>query len=295
MSSENTQPKSKTSASKPNAEIDRLQPVAGSPAKLECISIFDLKIDKEYQRSLSSKSAQTLIRNISLGWNWQMCQTLEVALRPDGMFYVVDGQTRLSGALRRAELLQDAGRPIDVPTLPCLVTKVTSKADEASTFAKINCSRRALNSVDIHRAKIVAGEKEACEISDIISSSGLSLAPHSNYTAWKPMMLYCIPGITAAYRRHGRAITSNALVALAEAYPNDVLRYAGQILRALFVVYATKGLEENFDPDIFIDRLSMNTQAQWMRKGREGSLDGQRNARDALVVALITAYNEAAR
>ena len=77
------QPKSKTSASKPNAEIDRLQPVAGSPAKLECISIFDLKIDKEYQRSLSSKSAQTLIRNISLGWNWQMCQTLEVALRPD--------------------------------------------------------------------------------------------------------------------------------------------------------------------------------------------------------------------
>ena len=293
MSSVNTSSKPKSPATKAGGEIDRLKPVAGSPAKLEDISIYDLKIDDEYQRSLSSKSAQTLIRNISLGWNWQMCQTLEVALRPDGMLYVVDGQTRLNGALRRAELLQKAGRPIDVPTLPCLVTKVSSKSDEAATFTKINGSRRALNAVDIHRAKIVAGDKEACEVSELISSAGLKLAPHSNYTAWKPLMLYCIPGITSAYKRHGRAITSNALVALAEAYPKDVLRYAGQILRALFVVYATEGTKDDFDPDVFIDRLSMNTQAQWMRKGQEGSLDGSMNARDALVASLIDAYRKA--
>ena len=277
----------------PINEIDRLRPVCGKPAELRNIPIHDLHIDEEYQRALSSKSAQGLIRTISLEWDWQMCQTLEVALRPDGRLYVVDGQTRLSGALRRASLLESAGRSIDVPCLPCLVTPVSSKADEAAAFTRLNGSRRSLNAVDIHRAKIVAGDEEAIAVHEIIVSAGLTLAPHSNYTAWKPLMLYCIPGIATAYRRHGRTVTSNALVALAEAYPNDVLRYAGQILRALFAVYATEGSLDRFDPDVFIDRLSMNTQAQWMRKGQEGSLDGTMNARDALVAALIHAYRAA--
>jgi hypothetical protein len=82
-------------------------------------------------------------------------------------------------------------------------------------------------------------------------------------------MLYCIPGIAASYKRFGKRVTSAGLVALAEAYEGQILRYAGQLLRALFHFYDQHLNEIDFDPDLFVERLALNTQDQWMRRAAE--------------------------
>lgn len=234
-------------------------PPIGEPPVLEWVNLADLNIDGAYQRGLDSRSSQDLIAGITKNWDWRLCQPLSVSRRDDDSLWVVDGQHRLVGARGRN----------DIPRLPCVIVPQATQKDEAETFIKLNKRRRALNSVDVFKASLAAGNPEATEVSRLIADAGLTIAPHSNYTAWKPAMIFCVPGIASAYRRFGSNVTSNALVALQEAFSEQVLRYAGQILRGLFMFYAGEGKKAGFDPDAFIDRLSMNTQQQWMRKAHE--------------------------
>ncbi len=258
-------------------------PVLGQPPALEWVDLADLKIDESYQRDLSMDAAQTLIRDIARNWDWRLCQPLNVSRREDETLYVVDGQHRLSGARLRS----------DVPRLPCVIIDQSSRADEATTFIKLNKRRRALNAVDVFKAQLASGLAQSVEIDTMIRNAGLTIAPHSNYTAWKPGMLFCVPGITAAYRRHGGMVTSSALVALQEAFDGQVLRYAGQLLRGLVVVYATEGQRVDFDADAFIDRLGSNSQQQWMRKAHERIARTGDNIGNALAGVMIDAYRAA--
>lgn len=275
--------------------VAAVSPIRGVVPRLEWIALAVLNVDPSYQRSLDPESSKELVRDIARNWDWRLCQPLAVAERPDGSLWIVDGQHRLEGALKRAEALAKLDLPADVTSLPCVITPVSTTAEEAETFTGLNRKRRSLTAVEIHRAQLVAGDPKAREVADLITGAGLRLAPHSNYTAWKPGMIFCLPGVASANKRFGREATSNALVALSEAFSGQVLRYAGQILRALVVVYATEGAKAGFDPDAFIDRLGANSQQQWMRKAAERMAHSEDGSRDALVNVMVEAYRVATR
>ena len=272
------------------APVAVVEPPLGAKPRLAWIRVDALAVDPSYQRSLDPESSRTLVREIARRWDWRLCQPLAVAQRPDGTLFVVDGQHRLEGAIARGEAQTRAGIPHDVVELPCVVAPVATAAEEAATFTGLNRKRRSLTAVEIHRAQLVAGETGAAEIASLIADAGLVLAPHSNYTAWKPGMIFCLPGVASANKRFGRVVVSSALVALSEAFEGKVLRYAGQLLQALVVVYATEGAKQGFDPDAFIERLGANTQEQWMRKAAERIAETGEGARNALVGAIVDAY-----
>lgn len=245
--------------SRPATARLKVNPIVGTPPMMEWIAPDRLQVDQSYQRSLGGESSITLIRRIAAFWDWGLCQPINVAKRADGSLWVVDGQHRHAAAVMRG----------DIHHLPCVVVSFESKADEAAAFVALNKERRALGSVDVFRAQLAAGDEQATQVNDLIISAGLSIAPHGNYLAWKPGMLFCVPGIVSAFKRYGRTVPSAALVAMAEAFEGKVLRYAGQILRGLVGFYATKGRFDDFDPDLFIERLGHNTQEQWMRRAAE--------------------------
>lgn len=234
-------------------------PAIGDPPAMEWVALDELYVDESYQRKIEARSSQELIRNIAKDWDWRLCQPLSVGRRPDDTLAVMDGQHRLTAAKMRS----------DIPRLPCVIFDQPSVEDEAKTFVKLNKRRRSLNSVDVFRASIAAGSAESSEVMALIQKSGLVLAPHSNYTAWQPRMIYCVPGIASAYRRYGPLTIDQGLSALADAFDGNILRYAGQILRSLFVFLATDGRDPDFKLEAFVDRLSMNTQQQWVRKMNE--------------------------
>lgn len=214
--------------SRPATDRLKCNPALGTPPVLQFVTPAQLHIDPSYQRSLDTEASKALIRRIAQFWDWALCQPLNVARRADGKLYVIDGQHRLAAArLRR-----------DIPHLPAVVLEYASIAYEAASFVHLNQQRRPLIKLDLFKAAVASGDSEATQIADAVREGGLTIAPHSNYTAWKPGYISHLGGIENAWRKHGPQITRLALRALAESYPGTVLRYAGTIWPGIVAVVA---------------------------------------------------------
>jgi hypothetical protein len=197
-------------------------PIGVLPVLQYCLPA-QLQIDPSYQRSIENGESKTLIKAIASKWDWGLCQPLVVARRGDGSLFVIDGQHRLEAAKLRGDIAQ----------LPCVVSDSREASAEAAQFVALNRNRRPLAALDVFRASLASGADEAHAILAALEAAGLSLAPHSNHTAWKPGMVSNIGGIERAWKRLGAAVTTRALELLAKGFEGQVLRYAGTIFPGL--------------------------------------------------------------
>jgi len=211
----------------------------------------DLAIDPAYQRAIDTGPSQTLIRKIAQYWNWDLCQPLVVAVRPDGALMVIDGQHRLEAARLRGDIAQ----------LPCVVVHYATAADEAASFVHLNQQRRPLSKLDVFKAAVASGDPESIAIAAAVEASGLSIAPHTNCNHWKPGMVANIGSIEVAWRRHGATATSAAMRVLAMAYPAEVLRYAGTIFSGIVAV--CDAARETLDEDRLAALIGAKPQLHW--------------------------------
>lgn len=224
----------------------------GMRPSLENHRLQDLNVDPEYQRSIENGSSLTLIRKIAMFWDWSLFQPLSVARRPDGTLWVVDGQHRLAAARMRQ----------DIWDLPCVVSAYATAGDEAASFVAMNAQRRPLSAIDLFKAAVVAQDASAVAIVKLIRDADLQLAPHSNYTAWKPGMIANIAGIQRCYRLFGERKTGRALSVLARAFDGHVLRYGGTIFGGIANLIGKA--PPTFEDGLFVLILSGASQAEWM-------------------------------
>lgn len=245
--------------SRPATSRLKCNPALGRMPVLQFCAPTELRIDPGYQRDISSGTSQTLIRRIAQHWNWDLCQPLVVARRRDltERLFVIDGQHRLEAARLRG----------DIPQLPCVVVEYASQADEAASFVHLNQQRRPLTKLDVFKAAVASEDPEACALVAAMSEAGLSIAPHANYTAWKPGMLSNIGGIEASWRANGEQATQYALVVLARAFDGQVLRYAGTIFPGIAAVCfdeidKRKGRER---ADHLIAMVAARSQVEWRK------------------------------
>lgn len=229
----------------------KVNPPLGRMPVLQFIPPAELKIDETYQRSLEASTSQSLIRKIAQFWNWDLCQPLVVARREGGKLFVIDGQHRLAASVMRRDIAQ----------LPCVVLEYANAADEAASFVHLNQQRRPLTKLDLFKAAIASEDPEAVAIVAAIKAAGLSVAPHSNYTAWKPGMVSNIGGIESAWRTRGANATTAALKVLALAYRGEVLRYAGTIFPGIAAVCSTD--HRNNSHDRIVKMVGARKQTDW--------------------------------
>lgn len=256
------------------------KPPIGQPPTLEWVSVDDLSVDHSYQRSTGSERSQRLISSMAMRWNWRLCQPLAVSRRDDGSLLIVDGQHRHEAATRRG----------DIPHLPCVISRAASVAEEAAMFVDLNSKRQKLSAGDIFLAALRSDDAVAHHTFELITRARLSLAPHSNYTAWKPGQIFCATSIMAAIKQYGDTVVSSALVAISEAYAGKVLSLAGSLLKPLCMIYSRFGSDAEFDPDLFIEALGSVEQSDWFDeapaiKAREGC-----TRHEAVVIAIMTEY-----
>lgn len=253
----------------------KVNPPLGRMPVLQFIPPEELAIDSSYQREIETGPSQTLIRKIAQHWNWDLCQPLVVSRR-DGTLYVIDGQHRLQAAkLRR-----------DIQQLPCVVVEYANAADEAASFVHLNQQRRALSKLDVFKAAVASEDPEALAILSALKDAGLSIAPHSNFTTWKPGMVSNIGGIESAWRRHGAAVVRDALRVLGKAFKGQVLRYAGTIFPGIVALRASQGATCELGP--LTDLLASREQKDWrsaMMNRRADNPDLRYGAASALAVA----------
>ena len=242
---------------------DRLkfnEPLGVIPA-LQYLLPRQLEIDAAYQRSLDSEQSQQLVRAIAQHWNWDLCQPLVVARRPDGKLYVIDGQHRLAAARLRG----------DIPQLPAVVVQYDSVEDEAASFVLLNQQRKPLSKLDLFKAAVASGDNIASSIVQAMDEAGIRLAPHSNYTAWKPGMVSNIGGIEACWKGRGALVTGLALKALAQGFEGQVLRYAGTIFPGIAALIdmevrsAGNSAPDSEIWDLIVEMLAGTSQEEWRR------------------------------
>lgn len=248
----------------------------GSPPTLEWIAVERLAIDESYQRATDSGTSRRLIAGIADAWNWNLCQPLVVSRRPDGSLFVIDGQHRLCGAIRRG----------DIPHLPCVVV---TDADEAQTFIFLNTKRQRLSQGDIFNAMLAAGDESAKATAAILEQTGWKLTRNHSITVTG--RLNCAPMIVKAVRKVGECPVRNALAALREAYPDSPVPNGATLLRALFVIYRDQRVA---DPDLLIELLGSVLPLDWPLEAAALRLRNPQTSReDCLIQTIVNTCDEA--
>jgi hypothetical protein len=116
-----------------------------------------LNIDPLYQRERNDPRVLTLARE----WSWVSCCAINVSERPDGTFWVLDGQHRVLAAQRRD----------DIEDLDCMVFEIDDLAKEAGAFVQTNVNRRPLYVYEKLNAMALSGDPTAMAVQELIKRS----------------------------------------------------------------------------------------------------------------------------
>jgi hypothetical protein len=135
----------------------------------------DLNIDHEYQRDEVNVGK---VRTIASAWSWAGCGAISVALRPDGRFFVFDGQHRVLAAKTRA----------DITTLPCMVFECDSVAKEAAGFLVTNSERKPVTAIDKFRSLVITEDDAAKRVKGVLLDLGLEISKTAN----RPGQIKCV-------------------------------------------------------------------------------------------------------
>ena len=124
-----------------------------------------LLISSSYQRYICISTIKKAKQ-----FNYLLCQTLVIALRPDGSYVIIDGQHKAIMAILSGEDLD----------LPCQIYKHDVNATlaqcikiEAQLFEDLNTSRKNTSTLDKVRAGLSYGDDDAVEFQDNFVSIGV--------------------------------------------------------------------------------------------------------------------------
>lgn len=189
---------------------ETLTPIPTKPPMLEWMAPSDLLIEAAYQRDLSPKSMD-LIKRIAERWDWRRFKPPIVAWSERG-FEIIDGQHTAIGA---------ASRGID--KIPVLVVEATDLTDRASAFVGHNQDRLAITPVQMHQAKLAAGDEDALTAQQVIDRSGAKLVIGAyGARGWKPGETIAITTIDQLAKKRGAMHARRVVEVLVKAYAAPV-------------------------------------------------------------------------
>lgn len=199
-----------------------------------------LSVDRTYQRDTDSVRSRKLIQAIADNFSWERCGTLVVVKAGENEWRVLDGQHRLSGAMKRTDLRD----------LPCYVVDAPSVEVAAKIFYDMNKDRVALSALAMWKAKLAAGDPETVAIKTLCDAAGVRpLVNPVPADKQKPGDTLSIESLRSMYRTDPDRL-SKVLGALMAAYPNTGGQLTGNMLRAVFRL-----LTEGMEPDEVTRRL----------------------------------------
>lgn len=129
------------------------------PGEFAMIAKTAIGIDHTYQRQVVS---EIRVGHIRREFSWASFGALSVAKRPEGSYWVFDGQHRLL-----------ASRALDkIQLVPCIVFLSLDAKDEAVSFVRLNTARGNMSIYAKFRAQLVAGDALAAAVDRMVRSSG---------------------------------------------------------------------------------------------------------------------------
>lgn len=170
----------------------------GAAPMLKWLKIGELVVDPSYQRDVFGTGRKNILR-IAREFDWSKFSTVIVAPVEGGLFAVVDGQHRTTAAALRG-----------IQKVPCQVI-VADRAKQAAAFAAINAVVTAMSAMQIHAAKVAAGDPTAVALNKACARAGVVI---------------CRYPIPANKMKVGETLAAGTLYRLLDRYGDEVLSAA---------------------------------------------------------------------
>lgn len=139
-------------------------PAESAAPLLKWIAVDELVVDPRYQRDLvvGRTGGKNVVR-IAREFEWTKFATVIVApLKPKG-YAIVDGQHRVTAAALRG-----------IKKVPCQVV-IADVAAQAGAFAAINANVTEMSPMQVHAAKVAAGDKRAGALMDVCRQAAVTV------------------------------------------------------------------------------------------------------------------------
>lgn len=150
------------------------------------ISKNNLMVDHSYQRDGSNRK----IIDIAREWDWVKFGAISVSERPDGSFYVVDGQHRQQASMRHD----------DIDMLPCMVFEMAKTTDEARSYLDINMMKSAPTMAERFRVMVKLGDPLAMKLELLGEECGRKVNGQTNSSS-----ISCIARLLAHMKSYPEA------------------------------------------------------------------------------------------
>lgn len=176
--------------------------VVDKPGKFMRISKRELHIDHDYQRK---RVKHFRVNRIASRFSWRSFLTLGVAQRPDGTYWVFDGQHRKLAADKLS----------DIDLLPCMVFPVAERTGESKAFLDVNADRGAVGAFDRFDSLLIQNDPVAHAVKQMVEADGYKIAAgNAQFT------VQCVGALSRCVSLDAEAATA-AWKAAVEAYGGE--------------------------------------------------------------------------
>jgi hypothetical protein len=224
----------------------------GPKPEIKWIETGIFVVDHHYQRTITSRRSQKIIDTIAENFLWARFQPPTVMPGPKGKYIIIDGQHRITAAIRRK----------DIPKIPVYIIPEMSVAEAARNFIAINRDRVNLHPLAAHRALLQMKDKEAMKVQEMCDEAEISIArcPVMN-GATAPRETQAIGTIKKGIKLYGEANVIATLMIIPDAYKLARGMMRASIMTALMSFFKARGVK-NIKRDVLIRVLKENSPLQ---------------------------------
>lgn len=223
---------------------------AGDRPELQWLKIARLRIDPRYQREIGRRGADNILL-IAARFAWAKFGPVIVAPVDGGLFAIVDGQHRTTAAALRG-----------FESVPCVIIAADAAA-QADAFVAINANVTAMSPLQLHAARLAAGDGSASVIGEICAEAGVTICrypvPHNKI---KPGETMAVSMLSGAFKKYGREVLVSALSCITKTRRGNPGMIRAQIVAALCAVLEA-------DPKTLGDREQLISKMQTFDFGAE--------------------------
>jgi ParB/Sulfiredoxin domain len=200
------------------------KPELGPAPMLKWIDVSDLMIDPAYQRDILRTGSKNIIA-IAREFDWTKFSPVIVAPLEGGKFVLVDGQHRTMAAAIWG-----------IKKVPAQII-VADRKKQAAAFAAINAVTTEMSPMQVHAAKMVAGDREANQLAKLCAEAGVIILRYPIQTKNQKLgETMAVGALYRALRKFGPDVLTTALSCITrtrDGYPGLV---RSQLVMAFCVV-----------------------------------------------------------
>lgn len=194
--------------------------------KFDLVDPRTVVVDHRYQRD----EKENLIATIAANPDWAAFGALSLYER-NGTLVCVDGQQRLRGVMT-------SDNPPKL--VPAVIQPEANIKREAMTFAAVNINRRPPESMEKHRALVVAENSVALAIERAVDTAGFSLE-QGKTTSGDVNTIQAIRALYVIHKRIGEAGLVQVLIQARDSWPEDPLALSANMLYGISQVLIDLG------------------------------------------------------